>query len=158
LASSNALWRTAKIAAARSTVICWPAVLVCACAAPTPPSPEAPAEFHPPRALLEAYDTNHDGGVSRAELERGLRADFTKADATHTGCLDADEVRAVNQQRWAQEQSTVSPLVDFKGNGCIDFDEFAATARSLFEQMDINADGKVTPEEFHPHKKPVPPS
>jgi Ca2+-binding EF-hand superfamily protein len=83
-------------------------------------------------------------------MEQGLRADFAKADAKHTGCLDADEVRAVNQQRWEADQSTASPLVDFKGKGCVDFGEFAATARSLFEQMDRNGDGKIEPKELHP--------
>jgi hypothetical protein len=156
LATATALWRAAKIAA-RSAVTCWPALLVYACAAPTPSSLQGQAEFHPPRAILEAYDANHDGEVSRAELEQGLHAEFTKADARQTGCLDADEVRAVNQQRWAQDQSTASPLVDFQGNGCIDFDEFAATARSLFEQMDANGDGKVAPNEFHPRKRLAPP-
>jgi len=120
-----------------------------ACAGQRPP-PQAPAEFHPPRSILEAYDLNHDGTVTRAEIEQGLHADFAKADAKHTGCLDAEEARAVNQQRWEQDQSTYSPLVDFKGQGCIDFDAFAATARSLFEQMDANGDGKVSPDELRP--------
>jgi hypothetical protein len=58
----------------------------------------------------------------------------------------------VNDQRWQQDQSTYSPLVDFKGQGCIDFDEFAATARSLFDQMDVNSDGKVEPKELRPQR------
>ncbi|MBV9063065.1 MAG: EF-hand domain-containing protein, partial [Alphaproteobacteria bacterium] len=76
--------------------------------------------------------------------------DFAKADAKHTGCLDAEEARAVNEQRWQQDQSTYSPLVDFKGDGCIDFDEFAATVHSLFDQMDANGDGKVDAKELRP--------
>lgn len=114
------------------------------------PSHRDDTEFRPPRTILEAYDLNHDGTVTRAEMEQGLRADFAKADVKHTGCLDEDEARAVNEQRWQQDQSTASPLVDFKGQGCIDFDEFAATARSLFEQMDANGDGKISPKELRP--------
>ncbi|MFL6691231.1 MAG: EF-hand domain-containing protein [Alphaproteobacteria bacterium] len=155
LCISNAPWRAAETRASRRLASYWPALLVCACAVSSPP-PKAPAEFHPPRAILEAYDANHDGVVTRGELEQGLRVEFTKADARHTACLDAEEARAVNEQRWAQDQSTASPLVDFKGNGCIDFDEFAATARSLFEQMDGNGDGKITSDEFQPHKRSAP--
>jgi hypothetical protein len=127
-------------------------LMLAACAGHSPPPREEQPEFRPSRSILEAYDRNHDGTVTQAEMEQGLRADFAKADVKHTGCLDADEARAVNDQRWQQDQSTYSPLVDFKGQGCIDFDEFSATARSLFEQMDVNGDGKVEPKELRPQR------
>jgi Ca2+-binding EF-hand superfamily protein len=115
------------------------------------PSPRQDVpEYRPVRSIVLAYDANNDGTVTRAELEQGLRAEFAKADANRKGCLDAEEARAVNQERWQKDQSTYSPLVDFKGDGCIDFSEFAAQPRSLFEQMDANGDGKVTPEELQP--------
>ena len=120
------------------------------CGTTRPPPRDQRPEFHPPSTILEKYDLNHDGIVTRDEMEAGLRADFAKADAKRTGCLDADETRAVNEQRWAEDQSTASPLVDLKGLGCIDFEEFAATPRSLFDQMDVNGDGKLTQKELHP--------
>ena len=127
-----------------------PILLLAACAGHTPAPRHEEPEFRPVRSILEVYDFNHDGTVTRAEMERGLHADFAKADAKHTGCLDAEEARAVNEQRWQQDQSTYSPLVDFKGDGCIDFDEFAATVHSLFDQMDANGDGKVEAKELRP--------
>ena len=126
------------------------AAFLAGCASSRPPSRRDEPEYRPTRTILEAYDLDHDGTITRAEMEKGLRAAFAKADAKHTGCLDTDEARAVNQQRWEQDQSTYSPLVDFKGVGCIDFDEFAATARSLFEQMDRNGNGKIEPNELRP--------
>lgn len=129
-------------------------VLLAACAEHRPPL-QHDEEFRPVRSILEVYDVNHDGTVTRAEMEQGIRADFAKADSKHTGCLDADEARAVNQQRWQQDQSTYSPLVDFKGDGCIDFDEFAATPRSLFDQMDRDGNGQVSPNELRPHGGPA---
>jgi len=110
-------------------------------------------EWHPPSEMLVKYDANRDGTLTRAELEAGLKADFDKDDADHSGCLNKDEVRAINQRRWEEDRSASSPLVDFKGLGCIDFDEFAAAPRSLFDQMDANADGKLTPDELHPQAK-----
>ena len=115
--------------------------------------PEEP--WHPPAAILLAYDANHDGTVTRAEMEAGLRADFAKADYKHLGRLDEEEVRAVNQQRIATDQSTASPLVDWNHDGYVDFDEFAANARSLFDQLDRNGDGKLTPDELKGNQKPV---
>jgi Ca2+-binding EF-hand superfamily protein len=124
-----------------------------------PPPHREDTEFHPPRSILEAYDANHDGIIARSEMEAGLRADFAKADVNHDGKLDADEARAVNALRLETDQSTASPLVDWNHDGFIDFGEFAATARSLFDQMDLDGDGKLTQKELHPPRgTPRPPS
>jgi len=107
-------------------------------------------EYHPSRNILEAYDLNHDGWVTRAEMEAGLKADFAKADINHDGRLDPDEVRAVNLQRWSADASTASPLVDWNHDGFVDYGEYAATARSLFDQLDTDGDGKLSPKELKP--------
>jgi Ca2+-binding EF-hand superfamily protein len=106
-------------------------------------------QWHPPSEMLEKY-ADKKGVVTRAAMEAGLRADFAVADKNHDGCLDADEARVVNEERWKENASTASPLIDFRHNGCVDFDEFAATPRSLFDQLDKNGDGKLTPQELHP--------
>jgi hypothetical protein len=122
--------------------------LVSGCVGPRHHS-DPPQEWHPPSEMLEKYaDTT--GVVTRAAMEAGLRADFAAADRNHTGCLDENEVRAINEDRWKVGASTASPLIDFQHKGCIDFEEFAATSRSLFDQLDKNGDGKLTPKELHP--------
>jgi len=115
-----------------------------------PPERKQDAPFHPATDILLAYDANHDGTITRAELEAGLKADFAKADYKHLGKLDEEEARAVNQARLAQDQSVASPLIDWNHDGFIDFNEFAANARSLFDQLDRNGDGQLTPDELHP--------
>jgi Ca2+-binding EF-hand superfamily protein len=135
-----------------NVLLCFSGLVLAGCAGQRPLQ-TPPAEFHPPRSILEHFDTNRDGIVTRAEVEQGLHTEFAQADAKHTGCLDADEVRAVNDKRWQDDQSTYSPLVDFKQKGCVDFEEFAATARSLFEQMDANGDGQVEQKELHPRRR-----
>ena len=123
-------------------------LLVAGCAAPARRTPASP-EWHPPSEMLAKY-ADKSGVVTRAAMEAGLRADFTVADRNHTGCLDANEVRAINEARWKLDASAASPLIDFRHTGCIDFDEFAATPRSLFDQLDRNGDGRLTPQELHP--------
>ena len=113
-------------------------------------------DWHSPVSMLLKYDTNRDGTLTRQELEAGLRAEFNAADKNRSGCLDPAEVREINEQRVKADESAASPLIDWKNNGCIDFDEFATTARSLFEQLDRNGDGKLTPELLHPKKRRVP--
>jgi Ca2+-binding EF-hand superfamily protein len=84
-----------------------------------------------------------DGSLTRAQMEAGLRRDFAKYDTHHDGCLDANQARIINESRWQEDGSTASPLIDFKSNGCVDFDEFAATARSLFDMLDPKGTGKL---------------
>ena len=114
--------------------------------------PTGNEDWHSPVAMLLKYDTNRDGTLTREELEAGLKKDFDAADKHHTGCLDSDEVTEINEERMKYDESAASPLIDWKKKGCIDFDEFATTARSLFLQLDTNGDGKLTPNELHPHK------
>jgi len=139
-------------------------LLICACAALTlagcgsdGPKRPAPPQWHPPVGMLLRYDTNHDGTVTRAEMEAGVRADFARDDTNHDGHLDEDEVRVVNQQRWKEDASTASPLVDWNHDGYVDFDEFAATPRSLFAQLDTNGDGVLSPPELKAGRAGPPP-
>jgi hypothetical protein len=136
-------------------VLCALALAACSGDGPKPEPREQPKPFHPPVEILEHYDANHDGTVTRAEMEAGLKAEFDAADKKHTGCLDPDETEAVNEQRWSEGLSTTSTIVDWNHDGCVDFKEFANTARSLFDELDRNGDGQLTPDELHPGKKPA---
>ena len=115
---------------------------------------EAP-QWQPGVQMLLRYDFNHDGSISRAELERGLRQDFAAADTNHNGTLDENEVRAVNEARWAKDGSAASPLIDWNHDGVVDFGEFAAGPRSLFMQLDADGNGVLSPQELQvaPQKK-----
>jgi Ca2+-binding EF-hand superfamily protein len=129
------------------------ALLLCACADDHHRKPpEAP--WHPASAMLTKYVANKDGSLTRAQLEAGLHADFATADKNHTGCLDTDETRSINEQRLAEDQSVASPLVDLTGRGCIDFDQFANTPRSLFQAMDRDGNGVLTTKELNPYAVP----
>jgi hypothetical protein len=101
-----------------------------------------------PSAMLTKYDANKDGTVSRDELIAGLRAEFAAHDVKRNGCLDDDQVGDINQGRVDSDQSTASPLIDWNQDDCINYTEFSAAPYSLFDQMDRNRDGKVTPQEM----------
>jgi hypothetical protein len=124
-------------------------VLLAGCGSGPPPQQHREDEWRAPVEILEHY-ADKDGNVTRAGLEAGLRRDFDAADVNHNGVLDPDEVRAVNQQRWTSDQSAVSPLQDWNGDGVVDFAEFSATARALFQQYDRNGNGVLTPAEMRP--------
>jgi len=99
-------------------------------------------------AILLKYDTNHDGTVTRAELIAGLKAEFAAHDTHHNGCLDAEQAGQINQARVDADQSTATPVMDWNQDGCIDYTEFSAAPYSLFDQLDADHDGKLTPKEL----------
>lgn len=112
--------------------------------------PDFPAQGHreeiwhaPVSQLLLKY-VGPDGSLTRAQMEAGLRRDFAATDLNHSGVLEADEARTVNQQRWNDDRSAVSPLQDWNGDGVIDFNEYAAAARALFNELDPEHKGVLS--------------
>ena len=93
--------------------------------------------------LMLSYDENSDGTVTRDELEAGLRRQFAAADLNHDGKIDIREMQAENDRRFRAFGTAASPLIDWNQDGMIDLTEFASTARSVFEEMDKNHDGKL---------------
>jgi Ca2+-binding EF-hand superfamily protein len=128
------------------------AAALAACASHPRPPREDVQGFHPPVEILQRYDANRDGVLTRAEMEAGLKADFEAADTNHDGRLDADEAAAVNHQRWTENASTASTIVDWNHDGYVDFREFAGTARSLFDELDRDGDGTLSAKEWRPVK------
>jgi hypothetical protein len=126
------------------------ALLLAGCGSAPQPRPVTDNFHGGPNALLLKYDANHDGTLTRDELVAGLRAEFTALDMRHTGCLTPDQVDAINDKRIAADQSAATPLQDWNGDGCVDYREYSAAAYSLFDQLDRNGDGKITPDEFSP--------
>jgi len=59
-----------------------------------------------------------------------------------------DQVRAINEMRVQQDASQATPLVDWNQDNCIDFNEFSGNMLSLFDTMDTNSDGQLSPDEL----------
>jgi hypothetical protein len=128
----------------RAALLLMGLVLLAGCESGPPRRMRDPGDaFHPPIEMLQNYDANRDGILTRTELEAGLRADYSAADVNHDGRLDKDETRAVNNLRWSEGLSTTSTLVDWNQDGYVDFNEFAGTARSFFAQLDREDEGKL---------------
>jgi Ca2+-binding EF-hand superfamily protein len=133
------------------------ALLVSACSGDTTrPLPgegaHRPRGANPAEAFLR-FDSNHDGEVTEAEMNAGVRAEFAVADVNHDGVLDLAEMRVVNARRLESDGTGATPLIDWNQDGHVDFQEFAAAPRSLFKQTDRNNDGTLTPDEINPHPR-----
>ena len=137
-------------------------IVLAGCSSPRQPPPwMRPAEkprdenYHGGNAAtLLKYDANHDGTVTRDELIAGLKAEFAAHDTHHNGCLDEEQTAEINQSRVEADQSAATPIVDWNQDGCIDYTEFSAAPYSLFDQLDRDRDGKLTPKELGKLKKP----
>ena len=104
--------------------------------------------WHSQTSSLLRYDANHDGTLTRKELLDGLHAEFNTYDVNHNNCLGPDQVRAINALRVQQDGSQATPLVDWNQDNCIDFNEFSGTLLSLFDTLDRNGDGELSPQEL----------
>lgn len=111
---------------------------------PTPGPGHREEIWHAPVSQLLLKYVGPDGRLTRAQMEEGLRRDFAAADLNHSGVLEPDEARAVNQQRWNDDRSAISPLQDWNGDGVIDFNEYAAAARALFNELDPEHKGVLS--------------
>jgi hypothetical protein len=140
---------------------CCVLALLAACGSKKPAEPPQwnPFSALPPRdenyhgggaATLRKYDADKDGTLTREELLAGLRAEFAAADTSGSGCLAPAQVAALNQARITADQSTATPLQDWNQDGCVNFQEFATAPVSLFDEMDRDHDGRITPQEFNP--------
>jgi len=116
-----------------------------------------PAGLPASAKLLLRYDADHDGIITRDEMENGLKVDFAAADENHDGCLDPSEVRAENQRRLERDGAEASPLTDWNLDGCVDMREFSNTVHSYFQLADKKKDGKVTQVELRGPSMPLAP-
>jgi Ca2+-binding EF-hand superfamily protein len=102
---------------------------------------------------LKAADTNGDGMISKAEaaaLPRIARH-FDEIDTNHDGQVTQDELRAFHQLRRDAQAAERFKALDKDGDGRISKAEAQAGAPRLFahfDQVDLNGDGFVTPEEM----------
>lgn len=120
----------------------------------------AALELEQQARLMLTYDENSDGVVTREELEDGLHRQFAAIDAGRRGYLDTREVQAEDNRRSRVLGTSYSPMVDMHRNGMIDFEEFAALPRAIFDRLDRNHDGKLDQNELRliqTVRGPVPP-
>ena len=123
-------------------------------------------------ANFAAADTNHDGFLSKSEIdaaetkalqqlqalrERQLRAEFNQLDTNHDGQLSFQEfVAAAGTVKANETGDQIMARLDRNHDGKISADEYRAPQLKKFDAADTNHDGIITPAELQAFNKAHP--
>jgi Ca2+-binding EF-hand superfamily protein len=91
-------------------------------------------------------DLNHDGKVTRAELDQALQQQFT-AGAKGGKLMNRDQFLATLEDRAKQTSSRSFNRLDRAHSGSVTFAEFAQPEQRTFARLDKNGDGVITRDE-----------
>ncbi|WP_158615454.1 EF-hand domain-containing protein [Acidipila sp. EB88] len=102
-----------------------------------------------PRLVLEALDLDHDGSLSKQEIQ-AAPASLHALDRDQDGQLSLEELTPRRDDAGANPAQLVTQLMQFDKNadGVLTPDELPERMQSLFARADTNKDGKLTPDEI----------
>jgi Ca2+-binding EF-hand superfamily protein len=106
--------------------------------------------------ILARVDTDKDGKISKAEFDTESTALFKRLDKNSDGKIAADEVPA---RHWGKGPQF--GMMDTDKDGKVTKAEFTAAEDQMFQKLDANGDGVITPDEMqamhhHRHDGQVP--
>ena len=97
-----------------------------------PPPRRYASQANPDCARLQPLVVKEDGSLPRADMEAGLQASFKKYDTDGSGELSMTEVGPANDALRALKVNA-APVMDWNGDGRVNFQEFASGWRTMFD-------------------------
>jgi Ca2+-binding EF-hand superfamily protein len=94
--------------------------------------------------ILARVDTDHDGKISRVEFDAESAALFKRLDKNGDGKIASDEVPA---RHWGGKGPMFGQM-DTDKDGKVTKAEFTAAEDKIFQKLDANGDGVITPDEM----------
>ena len=116
--------------------------------------------FGPPpgprlEALLEKFDTNKDGKISKTQIDQGLADQFKKYDSDGDGTLSLSEYQALFDDEMHEAMVRSFQALDREGAGKVTLDEFRAPLDRLVQHLDRNGSGVIDLNQLdRPHMGP----
>jgi Ca2+-binding EF-hand superfamily protein len=122
-----------------------PAAAQAATAAKAPVAAKVPVGFA--GSPFEGADIDRDGKVSRAEFIAQRDRYFFKFDRNGDGVINMKDLRDPNNPRARAQLEAFIKASDLNHDGSVSREELKKAATPLFDQVDANHDGYVTPAE-----------
>jgi len=97
-------------------------------------------------ALCSHDDLNHDGKVTRAELDQALHQQF--AAAGKSGALTKEQFEGMQHSRAEASSGRAFARLDSNHDGKLSLQEFTAYQQRTFDRMDRNHDATITADEM----------
>lgn len=116
-------------------------LLAAGMASAQPPTRPASSQGRLADRFLGSFDLNHDGKVTRDELNKADGARFAAA-AHGASTLTSDQFGASHTQQYQQSTARMFRRLDWNGDGKLTLDEYAGPQRARFETMDREGKGR----------------
>ncbi len=97
--------------------------------------------------LLETYDTNDDGKLTQAEIDKSRKANLARFDADANGALALAEYQALWADAMRRAMVRQFQAHDADGDGSVTVEEFTVRFADVVETLDRNGDGELTRDE-----------
>lgn len=93
--------------------------------------------------LLESFDKNHDGKVTHDEMNRAIYAQFVAV--THGApTMTQDQFIAMHMGEFRQHAGEMFKRIDWRGQGKLSLEDYAAPQHARFMMMDKDGSGSVS--------------
>ncbi|RVI70907.1 calcium-binding protein [Sinorhizobium meliloti] len=120
--------------------------------APIPPAGEMPAQDQAIEPDLQPGDQGGAGSVTQGDQPDMMREDMIRGDGKrgdrmrHRGRMPDRMMHRQTMHR--QMMKIMFAITDADNDGALSFEEISTIHKRVFDKVDINRDGKVTPEEI----------
>ncbi|MQW44310.1 calcium-binding protein [Sinorhizobium meliloti] len=114
--------------------------------APIPPAGEMPAQDQAIEPDLQPGDQGGAGSVTQGDQPDMMREDMVRGDGKR-----GDRMRDMMMHRQTMHRQMMKimfAITDADNDGALSFEEISTIHKRVFDKVDINRDGKVTPEEI----------
>jgi hypothetical protein len=98
--------------------------------------------------LMEQFDANQDGKLTKAEIDDSLRDRMVSADGNGDGKLDLDEFQPLLVEIMRPKIVDGFQFLDADGDAVITMEEIERPVTRIVSRLDRNDDGELTDEEM----------